>query len=86
MPPTPTPTVVPPPQIAAPVVMQRRSSTRRQDGVLPRRRERARKEEELRQARLRLNMLVADQSVSRENAGFRCWRVICAKCWYRCRR
>ncbi|MGZ2402946.1 type IV secretion system protein VirB10 [Rhizobium ruizarguesonis] len=67
VPPTPTPTVVPPPQIAAPVVMppviDEEAARRAAEEA-----ERARKEEELRQARLRSNMLVVDQSVRGESA------------------
>ncbi|ACM31146.1 type IV secretion system protein VirB10 [Rhizobium rhizogenes] len=67
VPPTPTPTVVPPPQITAPVVMppviDEEAARRAAEEA-----ERARKEEELRQARLRSNMLVVDQSVRGESA------------------
>ncbi|NTI52835.1 TrbI/VirB10 family protein [Agrobacterium rhizogenes] len=67
VPPTPTPTVIPPPQITAPVVMppviDEEAARRAAEEA-----ERARKEEELRQARLRSNMLVVDQSVRGESA------------------
>ncbi|NTG38916.1 TrbI/VirB10 family protein, partial [Agrobacterium rhizogenes] len=67
VPPTPTPAVVAPPQITAPVVMPPaidEDAARRAAAEA----ERARKEEELRQARLHSNMLVVDQSTRGDTA------------------
>lgn len=67
VPPTPTPTAIQQPQIQAPIVVppvvDEEAARRAAEEA-----ERARKEEELRQARLRSNMLVVDQAIRGEGS------------------